>query len=40
MIKDMKENKFVKVYRGKTVYINEDPDRSNPYASAMYAKIK
>ena len=35
---EAKETKFVKSYKCRTVYINDDPDRSNPYAAAMAAK--
>jgi len=31
----MKEQNFVKKYKGRTVYINEEPDRANPYLNSV-----
>lgn len=35
----MKEYNFVKKYKGRTVYINEEPDRTNPYFSTDVKSI-
>ena len=31
----MQSTNFVKKYKGRTVYINEEPDRANPYLNSL-----
>jgi len=35
----MKEQTFVKKYKGRTVYINEEPDRANPYLNSGFINV-
>ena len=35
----MKEKTFVKRYKGRTVYINEEPDRANPYLNSVVVNV-
>jgi len=35
----MKEQTFVKKYKGRTVYINEEPDWANPYLNSVVVNV-
>jgi hypothetical protein len=35
----MKGKNFVKKYKGRTVYINEEPDRANPYLNSVVVNV-
>jgi hypothetical protein len=35
----MKGQTFVKKYKGRTVYINEEPDRANPYLNSVVVNV-
>jgi len=35
----MKEQTFVKKYKGRTVYINEEPDWANPYLNSVAVNV-
>lgn len=35
----MKQQTFVKKYKGRTVYINEEPDRANPYLNTVVISV-
>ena len=35
----MRGQTFVKKYKGRTVYINEEPDRANPYLTSVVLNV-
>ena len=35
----MRGQTFVKKYKGRTVYINEEPDRANPYLNSVVVNV-